>query len=108
MDKKMKFEDALKRLEEIVSKLEEGEESLEESLKLFEEGIKLAKLCSHRLEEAEKKVKILKRDEAGQLKQEPFQLKEEKTDFNNETQPDTGNNSSKEVSQDGRDNQLLF
>ncbi len=91
MDKKMKFEDALKRLEEIVGKLEEGKESLEGSLKLFEEGIKLAKLCSGRLEEAEKKVKILKRDEGGELKQEPFQLKEKETAYDNKIPPDEEN-----------------
>ena len=74
MAKKMTFEEALKRLEGIVAYLEEGEKTLEESLRLFEEGMKLAKLCSKRLEEAERKVEILKRQENGKLKAEPFDL----------------------------------
>ena len=77
MTKKMTFESALKRLEEIVGYLEEGEKSLDESLKLFEEGMKLARLCSKRLEEAERKVEILKRQENGKLKPEPFEMQNE-------------------------------
>ena len=34
--KKLKFEEAMRRLQEIVGKLESGEVSLEESMKLFE------------------------------------------------------------------------
>ncbi len=77
MAKKITFESALKRLEEIVGYLEEGEKPLEESLKLFEDGMKLAGLCSKRLEEAERKVEILKRQENGKLKPEPFEMQNE-------------------------------
>lgn len=55
----MEFETNLKRLEEIVHKLEGGELQLEDSLKLFEEGVKISRLCSQKLNEAEKKVKVL-------------------------------------------------
>lgn len=68
-----KFEAALARLEEIVEELEQGELSLEQSLKLFEEGVKLARLCSVRLEEAERKVEILMKDRAGKLVAKPFE-----------------------------------
>jgi exodeoxyribonuclease VII small subunit len=67
-----KFEAALARLEEIVGELEKGELSLEQSLKLFEEGIKLARICSARLEEAERKVEVLLKDKAGNLVKKPF------------------------------------
>ncbi len=67
-----KFETAMKRLEEIVAKMEGGEPGLEESLKLFEEGIKLSRVLNKRLEEAERKVEMLVRDESGTLKTEPF------------------------------------
>ena len=77
MAKKIKFEQALKRLEEILSLLEEGDKPLEESLKLFEEGMKLSRLCSKRLEEATRKIEILKRQENGKLTSEPFQLEGE-------------------------------
>lgn len=70
---KESFEKDLKRLEEIVAKLEEGETTLDESMKLFEEGIKLSRLCSEKLDKAEKKVEILIRDEKGEVKTEPFE-----------------------------------
>lgn len=55
-EKKMNFEQAMKRLEEIVSALEQGEAPLEESLVLFEEGSKLLRQCTLMLDKAEQKV----------------------------------------------------
>jgi len=71
-----KFETALARLEEIVSQLEQGDLPLEQSLKLFEEGVKLARLCTVRLEEAERKVEQLLKDKAGKLMKAPFEEEE--------------------------------
>lgn len=71
------FETALKRLEEIVAKLEGGMLSLEESLKIFEEGVNLTKFCQKELNEAEKKVELLMKDEHGSLKKIPFNLPSE-------------------------------
>jgi exodeoxyribonuclease VII small subunit len=72
---KDKFEEALGRLEDIVKKMEAGDMTLEESLKAFEEGIKLARLCSRRLDEAERRVEILlKQEEEPVVK--PFQVEE--------------------------------
>jgi exodeoxyribonuclease VII small subunit len=53
------FEDSLTKLEAIVEKMESGDLKLEDSLKLFEEGMKLTKECNSRLNEIEKKVKLL-------------------------------------------------
>lgn len=53
------FEDSLTKLETIVEKMESGDLKLEDSLKLFEEGMKLTKECNQRLNEIEKKVKLL-------------------------------------------------
>jgi len=79
MNKKMtddiKFEDALSRLESIVEELERGELSLEESLKALKEGIKLSRICSKRLDEAERKIEILTKGEEGQLQIEGFGFK---------------------------------
>ena len=69
----IKFEDALQRLEEIVDRLETGELPLEDSLKVFEEGVALARRCSKYLEEAEKRIELLTKDESGLLKAEPFE-----------------------------------
>jgi len=73
-----KFEKAMERLEEIVENLEGGELSLENSLKVFEEGMKLARFCSHKLEEAEKKVTLLVRESGEKHTQAPFEIEEEK------------------------------
>jgi len=68
----IKFEDALSKLEGIVEKLENGDLSLEESLEAFEEGIKLSRICSKRLNEAERKIEILTKGNDGELQVEDF------------------------------------
>jgi exodeoxyribonuclease VII small subunit len=72
---KDKFEEAVGRLEDIVKKMEAGDMTLEESLKAFEEGIKLARLCSRRLDEAERRVEVLLKQEE-ELVVKPFQVEE--------------------------------
>ena len=72
------FETALKRLEEIVKKLENGELSLDSALQLFEEGIKLSHFCHTRLEEAERRVEILLKNNSGQPRAVPFDSENEK------------------------------
>ncbi len=68
------FEECLERLEEIVHALEAGNLPLEESLRVFEEGIALARRCGRYLEEAERRVEMLVKDEAGGLAARPFRL----------------------------------
>ena len=68
----LKFEDGLTRLEQIVSALEAGNLSLEDSLKVFEEGIGLARHCAKYLAEAERRIELLAKDEAGALTSKPF------------------------------------
>ncbi len=62
------FEEALGRLEEIVQRMEGEDLSLEESLRLFEEGVRLTRLCAKRLDEAQRKIEILTRDEKGDVR----------------------------------------
>ena len=69
----IKFENAMKRLEEIVTKLEEGEMTLDETLDLYEEGVKLSKFCLKKLQEAEKRIAILSKDEDGEDSFKPFE-----------------------------------
>lgn len=64
-EKKKTFEASLEELEKIVRQLEEGELPLEESLKLFESGVKLSRECQVRLNEAERRIEVLMRDENG-------------------------------------------
>ena len=75
--KKEKFEQALQKLEAIVAKMEEGDLPLEEALKAFEEGVRLAKFCTSKLDEAERKVEKLVRDQSGKVKTSPFSEEED-------------------------------
>ncbi len=67
------FEEALRQLEAIVAKLETGSLLLDEALQAFEEGVRLARICSKRLEEGEKKISVLLRSENGELVEDPFE-----------------------------------
>ena len=73
---KDKFEDALNKLEEIVHRMEAGDLSLDESLRAFEEGIKLVRLCSKKLEEAERRIDLLVKNEQGDPALIPFSAEE--------------------------------
>jgi len=69
---KDKFEEALKKLEELVKKMESGDLALEDSLKAFEEGIRLIRFCTGKLDEAERRVEILLKDDRGDIVPAPF------------------------------------
>lgn len=66
------FEDCLARLEQIVAQLESGNLPLEDSLKVFEEGVTLARQCGRYLEDAERRIEILAKDDNGALSTRPF------------------------------------
>ena len=63
--KSEQFEDALKRLQTIVEKLERGDLPLEQAMESFTEGMQLVQLCHQKLEEAEKRVQVLVKDQQG-------------------------------------------
>jgi exodeoxyribonuclease VII small subunit len=63
--KSEQFEESLKRLQVIVEKLERGDLPLETAMESFTEGIQLVQICHQRLEEAEKKVQLLVKDQQG-------------------------------------------
>jgi exodeoxyribonuclease VII small subunit len=69
---KKRFEDTLGELEKIVQRLEDPDVPLEEAVALFEDGIKLSRFCSQRLDEVEKRVDVLLKDEQGNLLTRPF------------------------------------
>jgi exodeoxyribonuclease VII small subunit len=74
---KKKFEDTLNELEKIVQRLEDPDVPLEEAVALFEEGIKLSRFCSQKLDEVEKRVDILLKDEQGNPVARPFDQEQE-------------------------------
>ena len=69
---KKRFEDTLGELEKIVQRLEDPDVPLEEAVALFEDGIKLSRFCSQKLDEVEKRVDVLLKDEQGNLITRPF------------------------------------
>ena len=68
----MDFETSVKRLEEITSALEKENVSLEEALKLYEEGVRLVRICNEKLEDAERRIRILKMTSEGEMVEEEF------------------------------------
>lgn len=71
----LSFEESLKRLEEIVSLLESGKTDLSVSLERYEEGVRLLRRCRLKLDDAGRKIEMLKNlDETGPLQTEPVDL----------------------------------
>lgn len=69
----MSFEDAMKRLDSINEALGGENVKLEEALALYEEGVALVRICSSKLEEVERKIKILKMDSTGEITEDSFE-----------------------------------
>ena len=66
------FEASLEALEGIVHQLEGGDLPLEKSLELFEDGIRLSRQCQERLNQAERRIEVLLRDNQGRPVVSPF------------------------------------
>jgi exodeoxyribonuclease VII small subunit len=77
---KQTFEKAIEKLEKIVQELESSDLPLEKAIKKFEEGVQLSKFCSEKLDETEKKITILLKDQNGQLLEKQFISKIESDD----------------------------
>lgn len=72
-EKPKTFESSLEELESIVRDLEQGDLPLEKSLELFEQGVKLSRECQERLNQAERRIEILMRDNQGRSTTRPFE-----------------------------------
>jgi len=59
----LNFEDTMKELELVIKELESGELNLDDSVKKFEKGMSLSKNANKMIEEAEKKIMILIKNE---------------------------------------------
>ena len=81
--KNQTFETSLKELEKIVRRLENGDLPLEESLKLFEDGVRLSRECQERLNQAERRIEVLLKDENGNPALRPI----DKEDLSAESEP---------------------
>lgn len=67
------FEEALKKLQAIVERMERGDLPLDEAMESFSEGIRLARICHQRLEEAERKVQMLLKEQQDGWTTAPFE-----------------------------------
>src|SRR4051794_32433133 len=61
----LNFETAMDRLEKIVEQMESGKLPLEDLIVRYEEGMNLVKVCQERLTNAEQKIEIIARNNAG-------------------------------------------
>jgi exodeoxyribonuclease VII small subunit len=66
------FEALLKRLEEVLDSLEHGELPLEQAMAAFEEGVGLVRACHGKLDEVERRVELLLKDDTGKFFTRPF------------------------------------
>lgn len=81
---KKTFEENMTQLEKIVEELEAGNLPLEKALKRFEEGMNLSKACFEKLDETEKKISLLIKQQDGSAKKTPFES-ESPNDLENES-----------------------
>lgn len=68
------FEDAMKRLDKITEELSREGVELEKALALYEEGVKLAAICNAKLEDTERKIKMLQVSANGELVEKDFAI----------------------------------
>jgi exodeoxyribonuclease VII small subunit len=66
------FEALLKRLEKVLDSLEHGDLPLEQAMAAFEEGVGLVRACHQKLDEVERRVELLLKDDAGRFFTRPF------------------------------------
>ena len=66
------FEATLQRLEAVLDSLEHGDLPLEQAMAAFEEGVGLVRACHQKLDEVERRVELLMKDDAGRFFTRPF------------------------------------
>ena len=67
------FDDGLDRLEALVQQLEGGALGLEEALARYEEGVQLSQALQTQLNEAQRRVEVLKQGLGGEYRTEPLE-----------------------------------
>ena len=66
------FEAAMERLDKITEELSKEGVSLEGALALYEEGVGLVRACNKKLDETDRKIKILQLSGDGELVEKDF------------------------------------
>jgi exodeoxyribonuclease VII small subunit len=70
----LSYEEAVKELETILEELEKEGLTLNESLEKFKKGVALYKYCNEILNDVEGEIKILLKDEEGNLEEKDFHV----------------------------------
>ena len=76
---KKSFEALMQELEATIAQLEGGDLPLEKSLEKYEKGIAALRQCREILEQAEKRIQLLLKDEKGELQGKDFEPEPEGT-----------------------------
>jgi exodeoxyribonuclease VII small subunit len=76
-----KFEELLGELEAVVASLEGETLDLEAAIEAFERGMEISRECHRRLDEADRRVRILREKSAGSVVEEPFETESADTGF---------------------------
>jgi exodeoxyribonuclease VII small subunit len=66
------FESAMERLDKITEELSKEGVSLENALALYEEGVGLVRACNKKLEQTDRRIKILQLSGDGELVEKDF------------------------------------
>lgn len=66
------LETAMADLEKIVEAMEAGDLPLESLISQYERGVELSKFCQTKLDDAEKRIKLIEVDAAGKAALKPF------------------------------------
>lgn len=87
----LSFEDALAQLEELVGEMESEQMPLEELISNYENGTRLFQLCSKRLDAAEGRIEMIRKNRNGESVVEPFddEVSPTTTDSSSDTEEDT-------------------
>ena len=68
----MSFEEAMTQLDKITAELSREGVELEKALALYEDGVRLARICNEKLENTERKIKMLQADSNGEITEKDF------------------------------------
>ena len=75
--KDITFAEAMLKLESEVKRLESGSMGLDESIAAYEEAVKLIRVCNQKLDNAERRVRVLVESADGSITDAPFDLGDE-------------------------------
>ena len=66
------FETAMKKLDQIVAELSSNDIELDRALKVYEEGVALIRACNAKLEDAQRKISVIKMSDEGEVQKLPL------------------------------------